>query len=157
MRYIFLTFCIFLAPLLSLAQEPSSSANEPETGENIPAIPPKVPESEIVPQVEVMPRFPGGQNALMRYLSLNLRYPYEAMENGVQGSVLVQFVVCEDGSLCNEQFMKTLGSGCEQEVLRVLRSMPPWEPGTVEGKPVKTYFRLPVTFRFAEEIEETKE
>jgi len=144
-------------PLLSLAQEPDTPAVDPGTEKNIPVVAPKVPESEIVPQVEVTPRFPGGQNALMRYLSLNLRYPDEAMENGVQGSVLVQFVVCEDGSLCNERFMKTLGSGCEQEVLRVLRSMPPWEPGTVEGKPVKTYFRLPVTFKFAEEAEETKE
>ena len=149
MRYLFTAFCIFLMPLLSLAQEPSA----PGTEENIPIIPPKVPESEIVPQVEVIPQFPGGQSALMRYLSLNLRYPQDAAENNVQGSVLVQFVVCEDGSLCNEQFIRTLGNGCEQEVLRVLRSMPAWKPGTVEGKPVKTYFRLPVTFQLTEEVE----
>lgn len=94
---------------------------------------------------------------MMSYLSRNLQYPGKAIDAGVEGQVIVQFVVCEDGTLCKESIVKRLGSGCDEEVLRVIKRMPNWKPGKFNGKPVKVYHRLPVTFKFAEEKEEKTE
>lgn len=93
---------------------------------------------------------------MMSYLSHNLRYPEKAMDAGVEGQVVVQFVVCEDGTLCKESVVKSLGGDCDEEVLRVIKRMPKWKPGKSDGKPVKVYHRLPVTFKFAEEKTEKK-
>ncbi|WP_118972700.1 energy transducer TonB [Taibaiella koreensis] len=102
-------------------------------------------------KVDQMPEFPGGQRALMSYLSGKLQYPAKAVEAGVEGKVLVEFVVCENGALCEEKIIRRLGSGCDEEVLRVVKAMPRWQPARKDGKPVKTIYRLPVQFKFAEE------
>lgn len=107
-------------------------------------------------EVEQMPEFPGGQRALMSYLSRTLEYPHKAVADGVEGKVLVEFVVCENGALCEEKVIKSLGSGCDEEVLRVVKKMPKWKPALKDGKPVKTSYRLPVQFKFAEEAPKEK-
>lgn len=100
----------------------------------------------IINQVDKKPEFPGGLGQLSKFLRDNLQYPEIAAENEVSGRVNVEFIVCEDGTLCNEKIVRGLGFGCDQEVIRVLKKMPKWTPAEKDGKKVKTRFILPVTF-----------
>lgn len=95
-----------------------------------------------------MPEFPGGVNALMRFITNKLIYPEKARILELEGTVVVNFVVDEEGKITNVKFLKSLGGGCEEEVERVLRLMPLWKPGKSAGKNVKVYYNLPVRFRF---------
>jgi protein TonB len=97
---------------------------------------------------DVMPEFPGGVNALMKFISGNLIYPEKARILALEGIVVVNFVVDEGGKITNLKFLKTLGGGCEEEVERVLKLMPLWKPGSSNGRNVKVYYNLPVRFRF---------
>ena len=97
--------------------------------------------------VEVMPQFPGGATALMQYLSQNIRYPKEAMESETQGRVIVTFVVCKDGSICDAKVVKSVSPALDAEGLRVISSMPNWTPGTQSGKAVNVKYTVPITFR----------
>jgi len=110
-------------------------------------------EQPIISVVEQMPEFPGGQNSLMGYLSRNLRYPESALNAEIQGRVYVKFVVCTDGSLCDEEIVKGVDTALNEEVLRVVRAMPRWKPGMYNGKAVKTYYTLPVTFKLEDDAE----
>lgn len=110
---------------------------------------PVAPErEEIFSFVEIMPEFPGGEAALFKYLKKNLMYPHMAQENGVGGTVFVQFVVSRDGSILE---VKTVGpakgAGLDEEALRVVRKMPAWKPGKQNGKPVAVYYNLPIRFQ----------
>lgn len=100
----------------------------------------------VYPMVEKMPSFKGGKSALERFLSKNLKYPEEARKNGISGDVIVEFIVNADGSLSGFRILKKLGYGCDEEALRVIRSMPAWNPGTKSGLKVKTRTVLPVNF-----------
>ena len=99
---------------------------------------------------ESQPEFPGGVQALMEYVEANIRYPQEAKERGKQGRVIVQFVVEEDGALTEEQVMKPVDPQLDAEAIRIARSMPKWRPGRLAGKPIRTRFSFPVTFRLEE-------
>lgn len=105
------------------------------------------PPPQIFQFVEQMPEFPGGQDQLLRYLSEHIRYPDQAREAGIEGKVTVKFVVNEDGDISDAQVLRGIGGGCDQEALRVVKSMPKWKPGKQNGRAVKVYFTLPVTFR----------
>jgi protein TonB len=97
-------------------------------------------ENEIVELtvVEQMPEFPGGQNALIQYLSQNIRYPLIAKENKIQGRTLVSFVVEKDGKISNVQVLRSSGDMMlDREAMRVIRSMPRWRPGYMKGQPVR--------------------
>ncbi|TKC01760.1 energy transducer TonB [Pedobacter cryotolerans] len=98
-------------------------------------------------EVDVLPEFPGGMIAVRKYIANNLQYPDEAQEEEVEGTVRAKFIVEVDGSVTNIQIETKLGYGCDEEVIRVLRKMPKWKPGELNGKPVRTYFRVPVTFK----------
>jgi protein TonB len=88
--------------------------------------------------VEQMPEFPGGQNALIQYLSQNIRYPLIAKENKIQGRTLVSFVVEKDGKISNVQVLRSSGDMMlDREAMRVIRSMPRWRPGYMKGQPVR--------------------
>ncbi len=98
--------------------------------------------------VEFMPEFPGGEAALMKYLSKNIRYPHMAQENGVQGKVFIQFVVNKDGSISEVKAVgANKGAGLEEEAIRVVSKMPSWKPGKQNGKAVTVIFNLPISFR----------
>ena len=97
--------------------------------------------------VEQMPTFPGGDGALMSYLARNIRYPSVAEENGIQGRVVIQFVVGKDGSISGASVIKGIDPSLDKEALRVINSMPKWIPGRQNGSNVKVRFTLPVTFR----------
>ena len=96
--------------------------------------------------VEQMPEFPGGQAEMMKFISKNLQYPVIASEMGVQGMVVLQFVVGRDGKIGSIKVIRGIGSGCDEEAIRVLQKMPAWSPGRQGGKPVLVYFTLPIRF-----------
>ncbi len=98
--------------------------------------------------VEQMPSFPGGQEALMKYLSDHIRYPAIARENGIQGTVVVQFVVNTDGTIVNVKTVgQKKGGGLEEEAVRVVKGMPKWTPGKQNGRSVRVQFSLPIRFK----------
>ena len=97
--------------------------------------------------VETMPQFPGGPNAMFEYLSKNIKYPVVAEENGVQGRVIVAFVVERDGSITDVKVVKSVDPSLDKEAQRVVKGMPHWIPGTQDGSPVRVKYTVPVTFR----------
>ena len=97
--------------------------------------------------VEQLPEFPGGMAELMKYLQKNLRYPQICKEQGVQGRVIVQFVVNMDSTITDVNVIKSVNPHLDEEAVRVVSSMPKWVPGRQYGKPVRVRFTLPVTFR----------
>lgn len=107
----------------------------------------KVETQEVFRVVEQMPSFPDGTAALLKFLAQNIEYPTIAKENGVEGMVVVQFVVERDGSIAGAQVVKGIGAGCDEEALRVVRAMPKWQPGKQRGQPVRVQFNLPIRFK----------
>lgn len=97
--------------------------------------------------VEEMPEFPGGQEALFAYIAKELKYPEEAVENGVQGVVFVTFVVEADGSISNPKVLRGIGYGCDVEAHRVVKGMPNWTPGKQRGEAVRVKYNLPIRFK----------
>ena len=98
--------------------------------------------------VESMPEFPGGQQALFKYLAENVKYPVIAQENGIQGRVICQFVVNRDGSIVDVVAVRSSGEpSLDKEAIRVIQSMPKWKPGKQRGKPVRVKYTVPVNFR----------
>ncbi|MBE6291602.1 MAG: energy transducer TonB [Bacteroidales bacterium] len=106
-------------------------------------------EQQIFQVVENMPEFPGGNAALMAYLKKNIKYPTICQEQGIQGRVIVQFVVNADGSIVDPQVIKPINPYLDKEALRVVSGMPKWKPGEQRGKAVRVKFTLPVTFRLS--------
>lgn len=100
-----------------------------------------------IDMAEVPPEFVGGVEALYRYLSENIHYPSQAKDKKIQGSVVVQFVVETDGSVTEAVVLRGIGVGCDEEALRVIKGMPKWKPGMNDGKPVRTHYTIPVTFK----------
>ena len=109
--------------------------------------PPKEEETKVFDVVEVMPTFPGGQQALFEWLSKNIKYPVVAEENGVQGRVIVTFVVERNGSITDVQGAKSVDPSLDKEAVRVVKAMPHWIPGKQNGSAVRVKFTVPVTFR----------
>ena len=110
---------------------------------------PSAAQGEIFQVVEEQPMFPGGMQELMTFLQTNIRYPKEAQERGLQGRVVVQFVVNKDGSICDEHVVRSVDPQLDAEALRVVRSMPNWTPGKQRGEAVRVRFTIPVTFRLS--------
>lgn len=104
-------------------------------------------EGEIFEVVESNPEFPGGMDALMKWLQKNMKYPASAQENGIQGRVLVQFVVNKDGSIVDPKVVRSVDAALDKEAMRVVSAMPKWTPGKQRGKTVRVRYTLPVTFR----------
>ncbi len=97
--------------------------------------------------VEKDPEFPGGMEALYKFLNENLQYPKQAMENNISGKVYVTFVVEKDGSISNIRVLRDIGGGCGDEAVRIIKSMPKWIPGEQRNKPVRVQFTLPIQFQ----------
>jgi len=106
----------------------------------------EVDEAEIFTVVESMPSFPGGMGELMKFLSQNINYPTLAKESGIQGRVFINFVVEPNGKISNVKVLRGIGGGCDEEAVRVVKSMPKWSPGKQRGKPVRVSYNLPVKF-----------
>ena len=97
--------------------------------------------------VEEMPKFPGGENALMDYVAKNVVYPKEAQEKGISGRVFVGFIVEKDGSVNEVEVVRGIGGGCDEEAVRVIKALPKWEPGKMKGKPVRVSYMMPIIFK----------
>ncbi len=104
-------------------------------------------ENKVFDVVEQMPSFPGGTGALMQYLSENIKYPVVAQENGVQGRVVVSFVVERDGSITDVKVVRSVDPSLDREATRVVKAMPNWIPGKQNGSAVRVKYNVPVAFR----------
>ncbi len=100
--------------------------------------------------VDPVPVFPGGQAALMKFINENLRYPAAAIENGIQGRVVVQFVVKKDGSVDDVTVLHGVDSALDEEAVRVCKTLPKFIPGKQNGQPVNVWFTLPIIFNLSE-------
>ena len=100
--------------------------------------------------VDEMPVFPGGDNELLKYIEANLEFPQEAIDGGVQGRVFVNIIVEPDGSISNARIIRGIGSGCDEEAVRVIESMPHWNPGRRKGEEVRVSMTIPVSFKLQE-------
>ena len=129
-----------------------SSFQRQEEATNMEIIPVKIEEEEEVDEqvifqvLENDPEFPGGVEAMYKYLAQNIKYPQLARENNITGKVYVEFVVEKDGSVSNVKVLRDIGGGCGQEAVRVVKSMPKWTPGKQRGKAVRVQYNLPVNF-----------
>jgi periplasmic protein TonB len=120
----------------------ATSTNTTGTGTGTTTVTPPTPPAP-VKWAEEMPLFNGDMSA---FLQRNLNYPYAAKENNIEGSVVIQFVVNEDGTVTEARVIKGIGGGCNEEALRVVRSMPKWKPGKQNGHAVKVFYTLPIRF-----------
>ncbi len=103
-------------------------------------------EAEIFTVVEENPQFPGGEAALYKFLGETIKYPEEAKELGIQGRVFVNFVIETNGSVSHVKVLRGIGGGCDEEAIRVVKSMPKWTPGKQRGIPVRVSYNLPIKF-----------
>ena len=108
---------------------------------------PTMDNSEVFKAPDEQPEFVGGQTALFNYLSNNVVYPPVAIQNNIQGRVVVSFIIEKDGSVSNVELKYGVDPLLDAEALRVVKAMPSWTPGKINGKPVRTLYALPITFR----------
>lgn len=128
-KYIFSLICfLFMMALPMNAQSESST--------------------KVYDEVDEMPSFPGGLNGLITFLSQNMVYPVTAQENGVQGRVIVSFVVETDGSITDVKVARSVDPSLDREAMRVVKAMPKWTPGKKDGKPVRVKYTVPMVFHF---------
>ena len=102
---------------------------------------------KVLEKAEVMPEYPGGDQAMMDFVAKNVQYPQEARDKEISGRVLVSFIVEKDGSIADVKVVKGIGGGCDEEAVRVVKAMPNWKPGKDKGKPVRVSYMMPFTFK----------
>lgn len=128
MKRFFCFICFFFMMALSMNAQSESS-------------------TKVYDVVDEMPSFPGGPSGLMTFLAQNMVYPVTAQENGVQGRVIVSFVVETDGSITNVKVARSVDPYLDREAMRIVKAMPKWTPGKKDGKPVLVKYTVPVVFR----------
>ncbi len=96
--------------------------------------------------VEQQPQYPGGDDAFFKFLDKNMKYPTEAREKGIQGTVWLRFVIGKEGKISEVTVVRGIGGGCDEEAKRVVEHMPNWIPGTQSGKPVAVRYNFPIKF-----------
>ncbi|WP_296705707.1 energy transducer TonB [Algoriphagus sp.] len=101
----------------------------------------------VLMEMEVMPEYPGGMEAMFKYIGDNLKYPASAKEKGIEGTVVVKFIVNKDGSISDTEILRGIGGGCDEESLRIVNSFPSWKPGENEGEKVRAQMRLPIRYK----------
>lgn len=131
--------------------ESSQSGNDAKTESSVTDENENTSESSVVDNkvysvVEQMPNFPGGEAALLEYISANLKYPQSALEQGTQGTVMLRFVVTGTGGIGEVQILKGLDPDCDDEAKRVVKSLPKFNPGMQQGRPVSVWYTTPVRF-----------
>ena len=127
--------------------EGTNDLNKVIVKEEVIAAPVVEDEPVSIAMVEQKPEFPGGEAAMYKWLGDNIVYPSAASEEGVQGRVVVEFVVGKDGSITNVRVVRPRHPALDKEALRVVKAMPKWVPGRNNGQPVKVTYTLPVTFK----------
>ena len=114
-------------------------------------------EDQVFTVVEKMPEYPGGNDARVKFLVENVKYPEEARKNGISGTVYVSFVVEKDGEITNVKILRGVDELLDNEALRVVKMMPAYEPGMQRGKPVRVQFTLPIQFNLDSGAKKEKE
>lgn len=118
---------------------------------NIGTVPEEGRVNELEPpfiSVEKMPEFPGGEEALKKYLAENTRFPEAALQAGISGIVYLSFIIEKDGIVSNVKILRGIGGGCDEMAYKVISEMPRWEPGQQQMKPVRVLFSIPIAFKF---------
>jgi periplasmic protein TonB len=140
-------------------KDPPYGGYEPAIGripsaieEYIESVPVPVDEQRVYETYDVqkLPDYPGGRDELFKYIKAHMQFPALAIENNIQGTVALGFIVERDGSLTNIKILKDPGGGCDQEAIRIVKTMPRWAPGEINGTPVRVKYTLPVRFRLPE-------
>ncbi len=111
----------------------------------------KTEEDPVFYIVEEMPEYPGGEDAMKKFISENVKYPEEAQKKKIEGKVFVSFIVSENGKVKNAKVARSIDPLIDKEALRVINSMPEWTPGKQRGKKVNVQFTLPINFSLGEE------
>jgi periplasmic protein TonB len=160
MKHVFFSLVLLLSTA-SLAQteeapyfeEPKFQVAKPPDETALPE-----PDGEPFNSVDEPAEFPGGADALRKYLAQNVRYPQSAIENHLQGKCYLKFVVSATGKISGVSVQRGVTDcpECDMEAARVVRSMPNWKPGKNAGKPVACYYHLPITFKLSDPDEEPK-
>ena len=127
-------------------KEGNSTFNPPTTANT-----PQNTKQEAVGMIEQQPSFKGGMSALSNWIGEHMQYPEEALKNNIKGKVVASFVVEQDGSITNVEIVKSVHPLLDNETKRVISSMPKWNPGTQDGKPVRVKYQIPLTFSFSVE------
>ncbi len=129
---------------IMLGEIVSNDLNTKEHDENI-----KYDRDSIFVFPEVLPTYPGGDKALRTFIQENLVYPKDAKEEGIRGTVYIQFVIEKDGSISNVNIVRSIDNGgkCDKEAVRIVSMMPKWEPGKMRGEAVRSRYAVPVRFR----------
>ena len=130
----------------------NAEVDQDEVIEEYEFTPPEIEEEEIVEAeifkvVEEMPEFPGGAAKMMEFIQKNIKYPMMARESDIQGRVFVNFVVEPNGEISNVEVLRGIGGGCDEEAVRVVKSMPSWKPGKQRGSAVRCAFTVPIIFK----------
>lgn len=110
----------------------------------------EVEDTQVFFIVEEMPEFPGGERALVSFLVSSVKYPVVAQENGVQGTVTVNFVIERDGSVSDVGILRGVDPALDKEALRVVKTLPRWKPGKQRGRPVRVSYRVPIAFKLVQ-------
>ncbi|HEX2968668.1 MAG TPA: energy transducer TonB [Bacteroidales bacterium] len=104
-------------------------------------------QEEVLVVADEMPVYPGGQMALLKFVYANITYPADAKENGIEGKVIVRFIINKEGKAVQPSISKGLYPSIDEEVIKVISKIPKFEPGKMAGKPVNVWYALPVTFK----------
>ncbi len=144
-RKLYYIIALPLAALLIMGAQAckKQSSERPQSAREIP--PPAV--ETVYDTCETMPRFPGGEKAMMEFIATNLKYPQQAVKENIQGAVLAEFVIDAEGKATAPQIIRSLSPECDREVIRVINLMPAWTPGQQEGKAVNVKFTIPIMYR----------
>lgn len=118
---------------------------------DIDTLPVTVEGDKIYRSVDQVAEFPGGMQGLLKYLSSTTRYPKEALEQNIEGKVIVQLVVSKSGKVTKVELKRDIGGGCGEEACRVVRNMPEWKPAMQNGKAVNVYYTLPISFKLVDD------
>lgn len=110
---------------------------------------PMAPQEIIYDYVDEPAEFPGGTKALLQFIRDHLKYPESALNNGIEGKCYVRLLISDNGTVKEAKLLKGIPDcpECDKEALRIMYIMPVWKPGRINGKPVSSYYRLPVTFK----------
>lgn len=136
-----------VADVAATSAAPVKAVAEAQPAADAPEAVVPVPDDKVYDVVEQQPEFPGGPSAMAKWFGDNIKYPAEAAKQGIEGRVIVQFVVGSDGTVGNAKLMRPVNPLLDQEALRVINAMPKWTPGKHDGKPVAVKYTIPVTFR----------
>lgn len=111
---------------------------------------PETQKEKVYEYTEIEAEYPGGDSALLQYLSTQMHYPDSARNNNIEGRVVLSFIVCADGKLCDVNVIRSVHPVLDEEAVRAVKAMKNWKPGKQDGKPVSSYFSLPIVFQLEE-------